>query len=51
MVMLLMGLTLNKDVIIAAIKNWKVALLGTAPQFLLMPLIAYILGILFPLSP
>jgi BASS family bile acid:Na+ symporter len=51
MVMLLMGLTLNKEEIISAIKNWKVALLGTVLQFLLMPLIAYILGMVFNLSP
>jgi len=47
LVMLFMGITLKKEDLLQAIKNWKFALLGTFLQFLLMPSIAFVLGILF----
>lgn len=47
LVMLFMGITLQKEELISAFKNWRFALLGTFLQFLLMPLIAVILGLLF----
>jgi bile acid:Na+ symporter, BASS family len=50
-VMLFMGITLKEDDMLNALKNWKIALLGAFLQFFLMPLIAYVLGIVYDLSP
>lgn len=49
LVMLIMGVTINKDDLLNALKNWKFALLGTFLQFLLMPLIAFIISKVFQL--
>lgn len=47
LVMLFMGITLKKEELVQAIKNWRFAVLGTALQFLLMPSIAYFVSWLF----
>lgn len=51
LVMMFMGVTLKKEEILLALKNWKIALLGTFLQFMLMPMIAFVLGAVFNLSP
>jgi len=48
-VMLFMGITLQEQEIISALKNWKFALLGTILQFLIMPSLAFIIGKMFQL--
>ncbi len=50
LVMLFMGVSLKKEELLLAIKQWKFALLGTALQFFLMPSLAYVLGICLNLS-
>lgn len=47
LVMLLMGITLKGEDLLKAIRNWRFAMLGTFLQFLCMPLIAYVLTVLF----
>ncbi len=49
LVMLLMGITLKKEDLLAAFANWRFALLGTFLQFLLMPSIAYMLALVLDL--
>jgi BASS family bile acid:Na+ symporter len=49
LVMFFMGITINKEEMFNALKNWKFAVLGTFLQFFLMPLIAFIIAIIFQL--